>query len=76
MLICKVSTNPWITTCSTKLTKNKGDDAKLFDCIERVVRELNDVSTIGDRLDMLLGKIESGKTRGFVGVIARLVDED
>ena len=58
------------------LKKNRGDDAELSNCIERVVRELNVVSTTGDKPGMLLGKIQSGKTRGFVGVIARSFDAD
>lgn len=58
------------------LKKNRGDDAELSNCIERVVKELNEVSTTGDRPGMLLGKIQSGKTRGFVGVIARSFDAD
>jgi hypothetical protein len=58
------------------LKKNRGDDTELSNCIERVVAELNIVSTTGDRPGMLLGKIQSGKTRGFVGVIARSFDAD
>lgn len=57
-----------------RLRKNRGDDDELAACVERVVKQLEDVATSGDRPGMLLGKIQSGKTRAFVGVIARAFD--
>ncbi len=57
-----------------RLRKNRGDDNELSACIERVVNQLDDNSTTSERPGMLLGKIQSGKTRGFVGVIARSFD--
>jgi hypothetical protein len=57
-----------------RLRAARGDDDELAACVERVVNQLEDVSTSGDRPGMLLGKIQSGKTRGFVGAIARAFD--
>jgi hypothetical protein len=56
------------------LRNKRGDDDELAACIDRVVKQLEDTSTTGDRPGMLLGKIQSGKTRAFVGVIARAFD--
>lgn len=59
-----------------RLRQTRGDSDELAACIERVVNQLEDVDTTGDRPGMLLGKIQSGKTRGFVGAIARAFDRD
>jgi hypothetical protein len=58
----------------SRLRDTRKDDDQLAACIERVVNQLEDTSTTGDRPGMLLGKIQSGKTRAFVGVIARAFD--
>lgn len=57
-----------------RLRESRRDDDELAACIDRVVKQLEDTSTTGDRPGMLLGKIQSGKTRAFVGVIARAFD--
>jgi hypothetical protein len=57
-----------------RLRESREDDAVLAACIDRVVKQLEDTSTTGDRPGMLLGKIQSGKTRAFVGIIARAFD--
>jgi len=57
-----------------RLRESRQDDEALAACIDRVVKQLEDTSTSGDRPGMLLGKIQSGKTRAFVGVIARSFD--
>ena len=57
-----------------RLRDTREDDEALAACIDRVVKQLEDTSTSGDRPGMLLGKIQSGKTRAFVGVIARAFD--
>jgi hypothetical protein len=54
--------------------KRKDDDA-LAKCIGDVVDKLEATSTSGDSPGILLGKIQSGKTRAFVGVIARAFDQ-
>ena len=58
----------------SRLREIRHDDDALAACIDRVVKQLEDTSTTGDRPGMLLGKIQSGKTRAFVGVIARSFD--
>ena len=57
-----------------RLRAKRGDDAALAACVEKVVEQLETVSTTGEQPGMLLGKIQSGKTRAFVGVIARAFD--
>jgi hypothetical protein len=57
-----------------RLRDTREDDDALAACIDRVVKQLEDTSTSGDKPGMLLGKIQSGKTRAFVGVIARAFD--
>src|ERR1700733_11180021 len=57
-----------------RLRDSRKDDEELAACIDRVVKQLEDTSTSGDRPGMLLGKIQAGKTRAFVGVIARAFD--
>jgi len=63
-----------MTAFYARLRENRKDDDDLAACIERVVNQLEDVQTTSDRPGMLLGKIQSGKTRAFVGVIARAFD--
>lgn len=58
----------------SRLKSFRNDDEALSNCIEDIVEELENASTSGDKPGMLLGKIQSGKTRGFVGVIARAFD--
>lgn len=58
----------------SRLRVSRKDDDELAACIDRVVKQLEDTSTTGDRPGMLLGKIQSGKTRAFVGVIACAFD--
>lgn len=57
-----------------RLREKRKDDGLLQECIDRVVTELENSETSADRPGMLLGKIQSGKTRGFLGVIARSFD--
>lgn len=61
-------------TYYSRLRASRQDDDQLAACIDRVVKQLEDTATTGDRPGMLLGKIQSGKTRAFVGVIARAFD--
>ena len=63
-----------MTTFYARLRDIRTDDDELAACIDRVVKQLEDTSTTSDRPGMLLGKIQSGKTRAFVGVIARAFD--
>src|SRR5258708_20097468 len=57
-----------------RLRDTRKDDDALAACIDRVVKQLEETSTTGDRPGILLGKIQSGKTRAFVGIIARAFD--
>lgn len=57
-----------------RLREHRKDNDELAACVERVVSQLDASATTDDRPGMLLGKIQSGKTRGFVGVIARVFD--
>lgn len=63
-----------MTSFYARLRQKREDSDELAACIERVVNQLEDVATTDDRPGMLLGKIQSGKTRGFVGAIARGFD--
>jgi hypothetical protein len=47
-----------------------GDSPELVTCVQNVVRKLAVNETGPQRPGMLLGKIQSGKTRGFLGIIA------
>jgi hypothetical protein len=62
------------TTFYSTLREDRKDDDELAACIDRVVVQLEDTSTDSQRPGMLLGKIQSGKTRAFVGVIASAFD--
>lgn len=57
-----------------RLKAQRNDDEQLAACIERIVDRLQGDGTTGKSPGMLLGKIQSGKTRAFVGVIARAFD--
>jgi hypothetical protein len=68
--------NVMTTGFYSRLRNTRQDDEELAACIDRVVKQLEDTSTTGDRPGMLLGKIQSGKTRAFVGVITRAFDRN
>jgi len=53
-----------------RLTEKRGDDKALMDCMEQTMDELLSTETDVDHPGMLLGDIQSGKTRGFTGIIA------
>jgi len=57
-----------------RLKDFRGDSDDLAACIERVADKLQGSSS--NKPTMLLGQIQSGKTRGFVGVIAAAFDRD
>jgi len=57
----------------TLLNKNNYDE-KMQDCIKKTVANLLDRTTTFDRPGMLLGKIQSGKTRTFLGVMGLAFD--
>lgn len=57
----------------SRLRDNRGDDDALQHCIQSVVDQLQSADDPG-KPGMLLGKIQSGKTRAFLGIIARAFD--
>src|SRR5258707_14792736 len=48
-----------------RLKSYRNDDDALSDCISRVIQKMEANKTSGNRPGMLLGKIQSGKTRAF-----------
>ncbi|HWW55407.1 MAG TPA: Z1 domain-containing protein [Sphingopyxis sp.] len=59
----------------SRLRDARGDDEALQHCVESVVDQLQTADDPA-RPGMLLGKIQSGKTRAFLGIIARAFDRD
>lgn len=57
-----------------RLAARRGDDDKLRKCVDEVVHKLESSSTSEARPGMLLGRIQSGKTRAFIGVMAKAFD--
>ncbi|HCR2979373.1 hypothetical protein HAP49_02585 [Serratia marcescens] len=51
-------------------------DKELEKCIFQVVSKLEETTTSTDSPGVLLGKIQSGKTRGFLGIIAKAFDHN
>lgn len=58
-----------------RLSAQRKDSALLTQCIHNVVDKLSASGTSMDQPGMLLGKIQSGKTGGFLGIIAKAFDE-
>jgi hypothetical protein len=56
------------------LTSNRKDDNVLKDCIEKTVTKLIESDTSLKKPGILLGKVQSGKTRTFLGVMALAFD--
>lgn len=57
------------------ITQSRGDSAELRQCIEETVQKMLGSETGVDRPGMLLGKIQGGKTRAFIGVMALAFDK-
>jgi Z1 domain len=62
------------STFYPRLKSLRSDDDTLSACIETLVTRLETSATSDNKPGMLLGKIQSGKTRGFVGAIANAFD--
>lgn len=58
-----------------QMAGNRGDDQELRQKIEEVVEQLQKQATSTKRPGILLGRVQSGKTRAFLGVIARAFDK-
>lgn len=61
-------------TFYNKLSEKREDSADLKSCIEKTVTKLLGSETDLKKPGILLGKIQSGKTRAFLGVIALAFD--
>jgi len=59
-----------------ELTKKRKDSEGLKNCIKETVEGLIENDTDINKPGMLLGRIQSGKTRAFIGVIALAFDND
>jgi hypothetical protein len=57
-----------------QMAVKRGDDPDLMAKVEEAVSHLGGASTTARSPGMLLGKIQSGKTRAFLGIIARCFD--
>jgi hypothetical protein len=58
------------------LTESRQDNGSLKTCMEETVVKMLDSDTSLKKPGVLLGKIQSGKTRAFLGVIALAFDND
>ncbi len=63
-----------LSTYYDQLAANRGDEPELMAKVEETVRLLAHESTSTRSPGMLLGKVQSGKTRAFLGIIARCFD--
>lgn len=54
--------------------KNPSFSSETFDCAERTVQQLLHTATDSDHPGMLLGKVQSGKTRTFISILAVAFD--
>ncbi|MEI2606014.1 hypothetical protein V8O11_19730 [Erwinia aphidicola] len=60
----------------SRLSASQKYDSSLENCIHQVIEKLELIDTSTDNPGVLLGKIQSGKTRGFLGIIAKAFDQD
>ncbi len=60
-----------MTDFYSALNREPQDDEQLRGCVLRTADKLLGIAPDDDRPGMLLGKIQSGKTRAFIGVIAQ-----
>ena len=65
---------PEIELFYDQLASKRMDPADLRATVEEVIRKLQDEATSTKRPGILLGRIQSGKTRAYLGVIARAFD--
>jgi hypothetical protein len=56
------------------LASKRGDPPELREKVEKVLEEIETEATSTKRPGILLGRVQSGKTRAFLGVIARAFD--
>lgn len=58
-----------------RLAAGRGDTPELMAAVESTVSQLSSEDTSVHRPGVLLGKVQSGKTRAYLGVIARAFDK-
>jgi hypothetical protein len=66
---------PGIELFYDQMAVNRGDPPELRAKVEEVVRKLQEEATSAKRPGILLGKVQSGKTRAYLGVTARAFDK-
>ena len=59
-----------------QLIQERKDSLELISCMKSAVQNLLSMETTIRKPGMLLGKIQSGKTRAFIGIIALAFDND
>lgn len=57
-----------------QLASSRGDDPDLMKVVDATVNRLSNETTTVRKPGVLLGKVQSGKTRAFLGIIARAFD--
>src|ERR1700722_1197087 len=62
-------------TMYQQIAESRKDGGELRECVKKTVRQLLRETTSTQRPGILLGKIQSGKTRAFLGVIASAFDK-
>lgn len=60
----------------TLIENNKFYSKEDISCINNVLQKLSSIETHAEKPGMLLGKIQSGKTKTFIGCIAKAFDEE
>lgn len=58
-----------------RIAEEREHSPELRECVEETIQKLSAQRTSTGRPGVLLGKIQSGKTRAFLGVIGRAFDE-
>lgn len=66
--------SPEIELFYDQLASKRGDPSELRAEVEKVVEQLQNEATSTKRPGILLGRVQSGKTRAYLGVIARAFD--
>jgi hypothetical protein len=67
--------SPEIELFYDQLASKRGDPPELRAAVEKVVGQLQKEATSTKRPGILLGRVQSGKTRAYLGVIARAFDK-
>jgi len=68
------SDTPEVELFYDQLASKRGDPAELRATVEEVVKSLQAEATSTKRPGILLGRVQSGKTRAYLGVVARAFD--